>query len=175
MVLFRVATVVEFKLRFSKKATKIHKIFHLNWVSKFISKWNISSNFRGLVRYMNFNRFTLFRFKFLLSIHCQNDFFLSIKQSRKLKKHQQPLNITPVWFEFLAMCGVILANISIECTESNNARVCMCVCLMVLPSHLLLMMGVYFRNESISEDSRGHCSVQSWGPRISVRGHSITT
>lgn len=36
----------------------------------------------------------------------------------------------------------------------------MCVCLMVLPSHLLLMMGVYFRNESISED-RGHCSVSN--------------
>ena len=28
-------------------------------------------------------------------------------------------------------------------------------CLMVLPSHLLLMMGVYFRNESICECARG--------------------
>ena len=29
------------------------------------------------------------------------------------------------------MCGVILANISIECTESNNARrVCVYVCLL---------------------------------------------
>ena len=30
--------------------------------------------------YMNFNRFTSFRFKFLLSIYCQNDFF-SLKKN----------------------------------------------------------------------------------------------
>ena len=32
-------------------------------------------------------------------------------------------------------------------------------CLMVLPSHLLLMMGVYFRNESICECTRGELRV----------------
>ena len=32
-------------------------------------------------------------------------------------------------------------------------------CLMVLPSHLLLMMGVYFRNESICECTRGESRV----------------